>query len=91
MHVLHNDIKPHNIVIDKRRFPKLIDFGISCDTRGKNSTVCSHNGTRVDCCPGIYGTPQYGSPEMIMDNIKYPQSDIWSLGISFYNLATGGK
>ena len=26
-----------------------------------------------------------------MDNIKYPQSDIWSLGISFYNLATGGK
>ena len=88
--IIHNDIKPENIIIDKKGMPKLVDFGIACITRGEGSDICKHGKKKVDCCKGLSGTPKYTSPEMIKDGVRYPQSDIWSLGVTLYNSSAGG-
>ena len=79
--VLHNDIKPENIMIDKNLVPKLVDFGLSCDAH-----ICKM-GTL--CCSGFSGTPDFASPEMYSNEVRYPASDIWSLGVTLYVMALG--
>lgn len=89
--IIHNDVKPENIIIDKNGIPKLVDFGVACLSKGEDSDICKHGRKRVDCCKGFSGTPKYASPEMMKDGVRYPQSDIWSLGVTLYNSATGGN
>ena len=74
--VLHLDIKPANIMIDNNNKIKLLDFGISNEAQKQN------NGQ-------IMGSPLYMSPEQIKGkNINKP-SDIYSLGITFFQMLTG--
>lgn len=82
--IIHNDIKPENILIDKQLTPKLVDFGLACKT-----IPCIHDNTTVECCPGYSGTPHYASPEMIKNKVRYFPSDIWSYGMTLYHCATG--
>jgi len=84
--IIHNDIKPINILIDKDLTPKLIDFGVACKTK-----ICNYDHHQVKCCPGFSGTPYYASPEMIDTNERYFASDVWSLGVTLYFCATGGN
>ena len=84
--ILHNDIKPENIMIDSELTPKLVDFGLACSV---NPKFCVVGGEKTDCCEGYVGTPDFSSPEMYNTGIKYPASDIWSLGITLYDSATG--
>ncbi|CAD8206542.1 unnamed protein product [Paramecium octaurelia] len=75
--LLHRDIKPDNIMIDKHLNIKLIDFGLATK---QGSPLCV-----LKC-----GTPGYIAPEII--NSQKPQynnkSDIFSLGVVFYKLIT---
>ena len=82
--ILHNDIKPENIMIDKSLTPKLVDFGLACSTR-----KCKIKKKRKPCCKGYNGTPLYVSPEMLNTRTRYLESDIWSLGVTLYHAATG--
>jgi len=82
--IIHNDIKPENILIDKQLTPKLVDFGLACKT-----IPCSYENMAVECCPGYSGTPHYASPEMIKNKVRYFPSDIWSYGMTLYHCATG--
>lgn len=83
--ILHNDIKPSNIIIDERLTPVLVDYGSACKIKGCNIGIGDM------CCETKAGTLYYLAPEAIKDNIRYPSSDIWSLGVTLYNVATGGK
>ena len=83
--IIHSDIKPANIMIDKNLTPKIIDFGVSCHS----NDVCKLGSKKVSCCKGLVGSPAYASPEVYKDEIRYPQSDIWSLGMTLYEAATG--
>ncbi len=83
--IIHNDIKPDNIMIDKKLTPKLIDFGVACDSH----YTCRLETSSTPCCKGFSGTIYYASPEMYEHGIRYPQSDIWSLGMSLHEAATG--
>jgi serine/threonine protein kinase len=83
--ILHNDIKPNNIMIDRDLTPKFVDFGLACDAHD----TCTLDSGKSKCCSGYSGTPDYASPEMYNTDTRYPQSDIWSLAMSLYTSATG--
>ena len=79
--VIHRDIKPANIMISKRGEVKLMDFGIA---HADSLTDLTETGTGL-------GTPSYMSPEQILGEKLDARSDIWSLGVVFYQMLTGKK
>jgi serine/threonine protein kinase/SpoVK/Ycf46/Vps4 family AAA+-type ATPase len=74
--VFHRDIKPDNIIITRDNVPKLIDFGIARIMQSR-----SYASTRL-------GTLSYMAPEVFDGASGYP-ADIWSLGITFYEMLAG--
>jgi tRNA A-37 threonylcarbamoyl transferase component Bud32 len=76
--IIHRDIKPANIMMLKDGSVKVTDFGIA---RAITSTK-----TRTGI---IKGTPYYMSPEQTQGNELNGQSDVFSLGVVFYQLLTG--
>jgi serine/threonine protein kinase len=78
--VIHRDVKPSNVLIDQRGNCLLTDFGIAKMVQG------SIHFTRTG---GIVGTPAYMSPEQIQGEELDGRSDVYSLGIMLYEMATG--
>ena len=79
--VIHRDIKPHNILISVNGDVKLTDFGIAAKKNEEKDLTAT--GT-------IVGTPAYMSPEQFSGNRELTyQSDIYSLGVVFYEMITG--
>ncbi|MCZ6793658.1 MAG: FHA domain-containing serine/threonine-protein kinase [Planctomycetota bacterium] len=83
--IIHRDIKPDNILLTRvsgRETVKVLDFGVAklLDLVGDTGSVT--RGARV-------GTPKYMSPEQITGEGLDPRSDLFSLGIVFYELVTG--
>jgi serine/threonine-protein kinase len=79
MGVLHRDIKPENILIDRRGTVKVMDFGIAY-------AVGSQRMTREK---SLIGTLEYMSPERILGKPMDGRSDIYALGILFYEILSG--
>jgi tRNA A-37 threonylcarbamoyl transferase component Bud32 len=77
--IVHGDIKPANILINQDGRVMLTDFGIA-----RFAAHVSQNG-------GLSGTPAYLSPEQIEGNPTDGRSDLFSLGIVLYQLATGER
>lgn len=77
--VVHRDIKPQNIMIDKEGSTRIMDFGIARSLKKKGIT-----GTGL-----IIGTPEYMSPEQAEMREVDQRSDIYSLGVILYEMATG--
>ena len=81
LNIVHRDIKPSNIIIDENDKIKLLDFGIAKDySNDPNLTVVGQS---------VGGTPMYMSPEHISNAKITVQSDIYSLGVTFWNMLTG--
>jgi len=79
--VIHRDIKPSNILISREGTVKLIDFGVAKDEAPSKLTSTGM----------IIGTPSYMSPEQANGEKINNQSDIYSLGVLFYEIVTGYK
>ncbi|MGB7451386.1 MAG: serine/threonine-protein kinase [Lysobacterales bacterium] len=81
-HVVHRDIKPENILFRSDGHAVLSDFGIAKSVdENKNLTMA---GYRV-------GTPAYMSPEQMLGAEVDPRSDIYSLGVVFYEILIGHR
>ncbi len=79
--VVHRDLKPENIMVDDEDRIKLIDFGIAMKEDARRITFVDMSAT--------LGTPDYISPEQVKGQRGDQRSDIYSLGIMFYEMLTG--
>jgi len=77
--VVHCDIKPGNIMIDRSGKIYLADFGVARHAESTTTTI------------GAAGTPAYMAPEQIRGNMVTVETDIYSLGIMVYEMLTGKR
>ena len=80
--ILHRDLKPGNIMLRRDNSIALIDFGLAKRLRLQMEITGSGE---------IFGTPYYMSPEQGHGNPVDERSDIYSLGVIFYEMLTGQK
>src|SRR4249919_4115168 len=77
--LVHRDIKPQNVLIDDEGRAKLTDFGISRQLEQDGMTATGR----------VLGTTDYVAPEQAMGHGADPRSDIYSLGVVFYEMLIG--
>ncbi|MCB0000755.1 MAG: serine/threonine protein kinase, partial [Anaerolineales bacterium] len=80
--IIHRDLKPANILLDEEGNAYLTDFGIAKDL------IHDHSLTNTG---DVLGSPYYITPEQILNEPLSAQTDIYSLGLTLYELLVGQK
>jgi serine/threonine-protein kinase len=79
--IVHRDLKPENVMVDEQDHVKLIDFGIAMKEDARRLTFVNMS--------SMLGTPDYIAPEQVQGKRGDQRSDMYSLGIMFYEMLTG--
>ena len=95
--VLHLDLKPSNVMIDRDGRPRVLDFGLARSVSAFESDVMESGSAKslpaealaeaMVTCPG--GSPGYMAPEQWRDEPCSGATDVWALGLIFYELFAG--
>jgi serine/threonine protein kinase/tetratricopeptide (TPR) repeat protein len=89
--IVHRDLKPANVMVTLDGRVKVLDFGLAKDLRpalASEATMTAAGQTQVGV---VMGTPAYMSPEQLGGRIVDHRTDIFSLGIMLYQMASGRR
>ncbi len=81
--IVHRDIKPQNILVDRAGEPRLLDFGIA--------RLLADEGGETEQTIGMAMTPAYASPEQLRGEALTTASDVYSLGVVLFELLSGAR
>ena len=87
--IVHRDIKSSNIVITNQGSLKMLDFGLAKRIRADMARGTSLSRSSSMELGRLVGTIHYLAPEVLRGERANVQSDIWSLGVLFYEMVTG--
>ncbi len=85
---LHGDLKGSNIIVTVEGSVKLLDFGLGRRIPRKDNLEVSNGNLELTESGAIAGTLPYLAPEVLRGDVTSVQSDIWSLGVLLYQMAT---
>jgi eukaryotic-like serine/threonine-protein kinase len=88
--IIHRDIKPENVMLRTDGYVKVLDFGLAKLAERKTTDSAGPTLPQVETEPGlVMGTVSYMSPEQARGLGVDTRTDIWSLGVMIYEMASG--
>jgi len=86
--LIHRDIKPENLMVTPEGSVKILDFGLAIRSPQLDSTAPTMTQTQT---PPVVGTPVYMAPEAHLGKPMDERTDLFSLGVVFYEMLTGAR